>query len=430
MEHLIYIDLKPTARVLIAIVLLSASVSVQAGSFYVSKNGSNGGGTSWASAWNEFSQVKWNAVGSGSTLYVAAGTYKTCFPAITISGITIKRATSSDHGSNEGWNNSFDGQVTVDHAPSYFLEVRGVSSFTFDGMSHSPWKFREIGITGIGGQILLRNSRNVTIRNVELDGNSESTLDGGPEDGLRVTYCDYLVVEHCFIHDFRQYSIPKAAHEDAVQMPSGDHCTFRYNIFANCGMLLFLGDPAWNNQWVNGAIVEHNLFYCESGIGRGTYTGIDLKGTNRYGTDTTRIENNTFALRSNENSRRCLYFSVTGKSNPANTWFCNNIIYNSNVGDVAQAQYHSNNCFYNPFNPRDTLYEPGAITSDPLFIDYAKNDFHLQPASPCIDKGTSTAWKYDFDGNPITSISDIGCFEYVPKKVTFSKLNQIGQSHL
>jgi hypothetical protein len=349
-------------------------------------------------------------------LYVGAGTYKTCFPVVTISGITIKRATVSDHGIKEGWNNSLDGEVIVDHAPKYFLEVKGVNGFTFDGTSHSPWKFREIGITGIGGQIMLRNSKNVTIRNVELDGNSESSVDGGPEDGLRVNYVDNLLVEHCYIHDFRQHNIPKAAHEDAVQMPSGDHCIFRYNIFANSGMLLFLGDPAWNDQWVNGAVIEHNLFYCDSGIGRGTYNGIDLKGTNRYGTDTTRIENNTFFIRSNEGSRLCLYFSERGNSNPANTWFCNNIIYNSSIGDVRKVPHHSHNCYYIPFNPRDTISEPGGIIADPMFADPANKNFHLTPASPCINKGAITPWKFDFDGNPISGLPDLGCFEYLQKK--------------
>jgi hypothetical protein len=355
--------------------------------------------------------VNWSTVGSGGTIYVAAGTYTTCFPVVTISGITIKRATVSDHGTADGWNDSFDGQVTVDHAPSYFLEVSGVSSFTFDGVSHSPWKFREVGITGIGGQILLESSGNVTIRNVELNGNSENTLDGGPEDGLRVTYCDNLIVEHCYIHDFRQYPGHDAAHEDAVQRPSGNHVMFRYNIFANCGMLLFLGDPVWNNQWVNGITIEHNLFYCTSGIGRGTYNGIDLKGTNKNGTDTTRIENNTFALRSDESPRKCLYFSTTGKSNPANTYFRNNIIFNSTVGDVDKAPYHSYNCYYNPFNSGDTLLETGGLTSDPLFVNYTNDDFHLQSTSPCINKGTNLGWQYDFDGNRIVSTPDIGCFE-------------------
>lgn len=402
--------------VIAVIIILMASGMARAGSFYVSKSGNNSGGTSWASAWNELNQVNWNAVGTGSTLYIAAGTYNTCFQTLTISGITIKRATVSDHGTSKGWKKSFDGVVMVDHAPSTFLDVKGVDGFTFDGGSHSPWKFREFGITGRSGQILLRNSKNLTIRNIELDGNSEDSLDGGPEDGLRVTYCDNLTVEHCYIHDFRQHTEPKAAHEDAVQMPSGNHVIFRYNIFANCGMLLFLGDPAWGNQWVNDITIEHNLFYCASGIGGGTYNGIDLKGTNKNGTDTTRIENNTFALRSDESSRLCLYFSKTGKSNPALTYFRNNIIYNSTIGDVAQAPYHSNNCYYNPFKPENILSEDGSITSDPLFVDYANNDFHLQPSSPCIDKGAKVGWQYDFDGKKIVNLPDMGCFEAAGKK--------------
>lgn len=389
--------------------------SAQAGSYYVSGSGNNMGGTSWSSAWKELNQVNWSIVGPGSTLYIAAGSYKTCLPVVTISGITIKGATAKDHGTSEGWNASLDGQILVDHSPGAFLEIRNVTDFTFDGGSHSPWKFREIGITGRGGQISLSKSKNVIIRNVELNGNSEESLDGGPEDGLRVNYCDNLTVEHCYIHDFRQHSIPKAAHEDAVQMPSGNHVIFRYNIFANCGMLLFLGDPAWGDQWVNDITVEHNLFYCESGIGRGTYNGIDLKGTNRYGTDTTRIENNTFVLRSNESSRKCLYFSTTGKSNPALTYFRNNIIYNSTLGDVDQAPYHSNNCYYNPLVPNQSLSEENSVTSDPLFIDPDHNNFHLQSGSPCLDKGVKNHYRYDFDNNKIRNTPDLGCFESVKR---------------
>jgi pectate lyase len=395
---------------IVAAMLLLASGPAQAGSYYVSKSGSNGGGTSWTSAWNEFSQVNWKTVGPGSTLYVAAGTYTTCFPTITISGITIKRATVSDHGTSEGWNESLDGIVLVDHAPNCFLDVKGVNGFTFDGTSHSPWKFREEGITGRSGQLLVRNSKNVTIRNVELDGNSEKTLDGGPEDGLRVGYSDNLVVEHCYIHDYRQYPGKESAHEDAVQMPSGNHVTFRYNIFANCGMLLYLGDIGWDNQWVNGITIEHNLFYCESGIGGGTYNAVVLGGTNKQGTDTTRIENNTFAIRSDERSRRVLYYSGGGMNNKTNNYFRNNIIYNSSVGDVGQVPDHSYNCYFNPFKPGDKLTETGGIYADPLFVNYAGNDFHLQNTSPCIKKGTKLGWRYDMDGNKIRKKPNMGCF--------------------
>lgn len=97
MRNLIHKKLSYTARVLVAAILILASVLVQAKSFYVSKSGNNNGGSSWDEAWTEFNRVNWNTVGSGSTLYVAASTYVTCFPTVSIPGITIKRATVSDH---------------------------------------------------------------------------------------------------------------------------------------------------------------------------------------------------------------------------------------------------------------------------------------------------------------------------------------------
>ena len=408
---MIYIKPMHKTRFLAAAILFLASVSAYAGSYYVSKSGSNDGGTSWSAAWNEFNQVNWSTVGSGSTLYVGAGTYNTSFPTVTISGITIKRATVTEHGTAKGWKDSFDGIVLVDHAPDCFLDVNGVSSFTFDGTSHSPWKFRERGITGKSGQLLVRNSSNVTIRNVELDGQNEKTLNWGPEDGLRVVYSDHLLVEHCYIHDFRQYTGKEYAHEDAVQMPSGNHVTFRYNVLANCGMLIYLGDIGWDNQWVNGITIEHNLFYCESGIGGGCYNAVVLGGTNKQGTDTTRIENNTFAIRSDEKSRRVLYYSGGGMNNKTNNYFRNNIIYNSKIGDIAQVPDHSYNCYFNPYNPSDTLSEKGGLSSDPLFVNYTGNDFHLQTASPCINKGINLGWLYDLDSNKIANTPDLGCFE-------------------
>ena len=64
------------------------------------------------------------------------------------------------------------------------------------------------------------------------------------------------------------------------------------------------------------------------------------------------------------------------------------------------------------------------INEDPLFIDPAGWDFHLQEISPCIDTGTNSApnlLTVDFDGNPRiidgdgdgARIADMGAYEYV-----------------
>jgi len=56
----------------------------------------------------------------------------------------------------------------------------------------------------------------------------------------------------------------------------------------------------------------------------------------------------------------------------------------------------ANNCIYN---------------QDPLFVNYTNFNFRLSTGSPAIDKGITTPFIYDLDGNMRTGIYDIGCYE-------------------
>ena len=76
-----------------------------------------------------------------------------------------------------------------------------------------------------------------------------------------------------------------------------------------------------------------------------------------------------------------------------------------------------NNCVYiagrNPWRAAD----PGDVWGlNPLFVNESTHDYHLQSASPCINKGMNSGVSKDFDGKtrPQGSGYDMGAYEYGP----------------
>ena len=385
------------------LVLLFHSANAQAADKYVRK-GASGTGTSWADAYGELSSVSWSGMG-GSTLWIAAGSYTTGLPSLGIAGVTIKRATVASHGTSTGWSNAYDNQVTVTpNSGTNFLVINSsADNLVLDGAAFSPWKFRIVGVRGFNGMLRNDGADNVVIRGLEFDGMGESTSDGGPEDGLRWMGGNNNIIEHNFIHDYRQVG---SAHNDGVQAPSCTNITFRYNIFKNNGQQLFLGDWQWNSQYCNGISIHHNVFYNDTN--GGSYNSIAFKGTNQGGSYTTRVENNVFNLRGGGKA-----FSLSDDSsagccnNVANGYFRNNIIYSSAVGHVSYYS-HSYNIYYNSSGPSET----GSLTSNPLFTDVANNVYTLQAGSPAINSGTDLGYTEDFAGALISPPPDRGAYEF------------------
>jgi len=387
-----------------SVLVLGLSLNAYAGDKYVRK-GASGSGTSWADAYGELSSVSWTGMG-GSTLWIAAGSYTQGLPAIGIANVTIKRATLAAHGTDTGWSSSYDGQVTVTpNSGSNFLVIgSGADGLVLDGVGYSPWKFRVAGVRGYNGMLRNDGADNVAIAGIEFDGMGESTASGGPEDGLRWMGGSNAIIEHNFIHDFKQNG---GAHNDGVQGPACTNITFRFNVFKNNGMHLFLGDYAWGERYCNGITINHNVFYNDSN--GGSYNAIVFKGTNQGGAYTNRIDNNVFNLRGQGS-----VFYLADSPSPgccnglANSYFRNNIVYSSTVGNVGFYS-HSYNTYYNSSGPSET----GGATSNPLFVDPANNNYALQSTSPAINSGINLGYSVDIQGAAIpSSAPDRGAYEF------------------
>src|SRR5439155_3597370 len=58
---------------LIAAIQFSRPTQAAGTNYYVSRSGNNADGRSWATAWNELNQIKWNVVRAGDTISVDGG---------------------------------------------------------------------------------------------------------------------------------------------------------------------------------------------------------------------------------------------------------------------------------------------------------------------------------------------------------------------
>ena len=97
--------------------------------YYISKNGNNADGLSWATAWNELNKINWSLVQPGDTLLLDGGSQSTTYTTTLTIGksgtqadpIIVKRATDAGH----------NGQVILFGGRSVPLPYCGQVNYTY-----------------------------------------------------------------------------------------------------------------------------------------------------------------------------------------------------------------------------------------------------------------------------------------------------------
>jgi len=190
---------------------------------------------------------------------------------------------------------------------------------------------------------------------------------------------------------------------------------------------LIQGNTAYNFgggvalQSYNSPVLVQNLILNNTSLGGGSGGGLYVSANNP-----TQVINNTIAANSAYDYTSAVYVTGFGQ----NATFTNNII----VGLAGQNAVTCNS-IYSSVSPVfsyndafsasgsawvgicDATTNPGNLSSDPLFMSPANNDFHLQVASPAVNAGNNAAPSLpatDFDGNPrIVGTIDLGVYEVV-----------------
>lgn len=390
---------------------------VQAANYYVRPGGS-GDGSSWNSALPDLSSNRsiWSKVGPGDVIYVASGTYSSGWDVGTggSSGtpLTIRRATEKDHGSGDGWNRSFDGQVVL--KSSITLDAPHV---VIDGAVENGIKIVVPGRDGAKGIDMFRPHDDITLRFLEIvgpgmnDAHHTRGIDLTPSKGS----CRGLRIEYCDIHDITngiytvniddiliQYSSIRNTnctghtHENAWYAVGCDNVTFRWNRVERTtaeGVYLRADTHNWD--------IYGNLF-LNADMGVATKKG--------YSHSDIRVFNNTFYK---------VKHSVAFKDPRDKAEVVNNIFYPSDHGVMLAPGVKHDHNWYGGSSAKG---EPNGIAAngeDP-FRNSGKGDFRLSERSTAAARGKSLGGTFagDYTGSvrPMGAGWDIGAYEMAESK--------------
>ncbi|MBR9675998.1 PGF-pre-PGF domain-containing protein, partial [Candidatus Woesearchaeota archaeon] len=409
--------------------------AINASCYYVNKNASgSNNGSDWLDAWEELDQISWASINPGDIIYLAGGDYYTALN-IGASGslgipLTIKRATTSVHGTNTGWQVSYDSQVVLNS--NAYVIINDNSNIVVDGVTNNGF-FVSAPNAGLGYPnivtygLYLNNINNVLIQNFGVDcaNNlyhcrgihlmyadnitiSSSNFNNLVNDGMMISDATNSVFEYntfgpwLYIPGSCDTTPPDSCHADLLEIRTTQDITFRYNHinWSSDGIhfgILSTSSGRWD--------IYGNLIYSPVSSFSQAFkmNSVGISAGPIY------IYNNVIS-----NYRNPISFDdrVFGE-------VTNNIFYQDEAVGMG-VMNHDYNIYVNsdfitwgatPFvqNTNEII-----TTIDP-FVNGANQDFHLTPFSSAIDSGLDLGSSYnmDLEGNirPQGNAWDIGAYE-------------------
>jgi hypothetical protein len=408
---------------LISILLLGCFTAAQAASYYVdnTSGSDSNSGTSSAAPWKSLSKVNRTTFQAGDTINFKRGGVWRGNLEIKNSGTPnlpiIYQAYgtgAAPHIQNPGVNYGHDIDVTGDwNVVQDFLltDAHEAGIFIATGADHNLIRNNEMTADGTGVMVL--GQFNLLTKNDVHDLTMIVNTPGGVDDDYGAV-CFWLSAGNNEV-SYNQGINCKAPSYDfgydggfVEVFNQGDNTYIHHNLAAYTAGFIELGAGAGGGSAQN-ATVAYNVMY-NTGSAVCMHTG----GSPAITVTNFKFENNTFVNTANEGLTDRVFICTEDYS----ALQARNNIFYSNLQIANNGNFtHTNNLYsiVNQVSGSGVGYAlaSGEKTGDPLFVNVAAGDLHLQAGSPAIDAGLDLGYTRDFEGNtvPQGAAPDMGAYE-------------------